>query len=337
MSTHTISLYNLHGDGSQTSLATVRQGEAGAEDTSRPQSTGFHDNGDDADKASVSGGARYPCMCDAACICAILCAAEPSRNCACRENSLFWRIAQRLNIDELTQSIKEVEQGIAGKATEESIAAMTNSDDSQHRFNEHPTIEGIHAPTDHTGHKHHNSVADSPIEVNELHGESQASLGRERDDIRDDALMKALFGGSLSIWAVTLPNGERVKDWGCEWYEQMRADMDAHRQRYEPDPDWYFPPGAEYGRLNSQSIYEQFTLRRRVHDMTIGNITGKKTMCKPLKLREEFQSKSDAVGPVPEGPHSRKQTLMSSLFSSRFGRRVESQKVSVSASQRKTG
>lgn len=337
LSTHTISLYNLHGDGSQISLATVLQGEVNREDHSQPPSTGFCDDEDEDDNASISDGPTHPCICDSACICALLCGSGASRNCACRGNSLFWRVAQRLNIDELTQTIKEVEHGADGKAVQESIAAMTNSDNhSQHQFDERPTVEGTHAPTDHTNHKHHDSVADTPMAVNELYGELQAPLGREPDDLRDDALMTALFGGSLSIWAVTMPNGERVKDWGCEWYEQMRADMDAHRQRYEPDPDWYFPPGAEYGRLDSGRIYEQLTLRRRVHDMTIGNITGKKTMCKPLKLREEFQSQSGAVGPAPEGLRSRKQSLMSSLFSNRFGRRAASQKVSVSASQRKS-
>ena len=337
LSTHTISLYNLHDDDSQTSLATVLQGEASAEDNLQPQSTGFHDNADDADKIRLSGGPKYPCMCDSVCICAILCGAEARRNCACRENSLFWRIAQRLNIDESTHSIKEVEQGAARTPGQDSIAAMTSSDnDSQHQFNRHPAVEKAHAPTNHTSHKHHSFVADTPIAVNELCSESQAPLGREPDDIRDDALMKALFGGSLSIWAVTLPNGERVKDWGCEWYEQMRADMDAHRQRYEPDPDWYFPPGADYGRLDSRRIYDQLTLRRRVFDKTIGNITGKKTMCKPLKLREEYRIQNDAVDPAPEGPRSRKQSLMFSLFSSRLSRRAESQKGLVSASQRKS-
>ena len=134
-------------------------------------------------------------------------------------------------------------------------------------------------------------------------------------------MIMRMLGGSLSIWAVELPNGQRVTDGGCDWHDQLRAEMDVHRQRYEPDPDWYFPPGAEYGRLDIRRIHEQFTLRKRVHDMTIGNITGKKAMIKPLKLKEQLQNPTQVAVPASKRPTKLKHPLLLHLLGRRFGHR----------------
>lgn len=40
-------------------------------------------------------------------------------------------------------------------------------------------------------------------------------------------LRKILFGGSLSIYAVEAPNGERVRDLSCHWHDDMRATIEA--------------------------------------------------------------------------------------------------------------
>ena len=42
-----------------------------------------------------------PCICDPECICADLCAGDPTLNCLCEENGLFCRVTEGWDIDEL--------------------------------------------------------------------------------------------------------------------------------------------------------------------------------------------------------------------------------------------
>ena len=54
-----------------------------------------------AKKLNNPGGPEKPCICDEDCICAALCASDPTQNCLCEENSLFVRVTEGMDIDDL--------------------------------------------------------------------------------------------------------------------------------------------------------------------------------------------------------------------------------------------
>ena len=54
-----------------------------------------------AKKLNDPNGPEMPCICDEDCICAALCASDPTQNCLCEENSLFVRVTEGMDIDDL--------------------------------------------------------------------------------------------------------------------------------------------------------------------------------------------------------------------------------------------
>ena len=54
-----------------------------------------------AKKLNNPDGPEKPCICDEDCICAGLCASDPTQNCLCEENSLFVRVTEGMDIDDL--------------------------------------------------------------------------------------------------------------------------------------------------------------------------------------------------------------------------------------------
>lgn len=54
-----------------------------------------------AKKLYAPGGPEMPCICDPECMCAPLCASDPTQNCLCEENGLFARVTQGMDIDDL--------------------------------------------------------------------------------------------------------------------------------------------------------------------------------------------------------------------------------------------
>ena len=54
-----------------------------------------------AKKLNNPNGPEMPCICDEDCICAALCASDPTQNCLCEENSLFVRVTEGMDIDDL--------------------------------------------------------------------------------------------------------------------------------------------------------------------------------------------------------------------------------------------
>ena len=116
-----------------------------------------------------------------------------------------------------------------------------------------------------------------------------------------DCFPEMMYGGDLSIFAIGLPNGKRVLNWDYAWYTRLRAAMDTRRQLFEPDTDWYFPPGAEYGHLSPSRVAELLTLRKRAHDLTLSIITGKKAMFPPLRLKEVLATQHNTSVPNESG------------------------------------
>jgi len=54
-----------------------------------------------AKKLNAPGGPEMPCICDPECMCAPLCASDPTQNCLCEENGLFARVTEGMDIDDL--------------------------------------------------------------------------------------------------------------------------------------------------------------------------------------------------------------------------------------------
>lgn len=54
-----------------------------------------------AKKLNTPGGPEMPCICDPECMCAPLCASDPTQNCLCEENGLFARVTEGMDIDDL--------------------------------------------------------------------------------------------------------------------------------------------------------------------------------------------------------------------------------------------
>ena len=54
-----------------------------------------------AKKLNNPDGPEKPCICDSDCLCAPLCASDPTQNCLCEDNSLFARVTEGMDIDDL--------------------------------------------------------------------------------------------------------------------------------------------------------------------------------------------------------------------------------------------
>jgi hypothetical protein len=54
-----------------------------------------------AKKLNNPDGPEKPCICDPDCLCAPLCASDPTQNCLCEDNALFARVTEGMDIDDL--------------------------------------------------------------------------------------------------------------------------------------------------------------------------------------------------------------------------------------------
>ena len=268
------------------------------------------------------------CTCSADCLCAQLCAAEPTETCLCIENSLFGHITRNVNIEDINYPRKAEEEAEAASTGPQHMTQIMDMD-----FTQQQPVQQVSAAAyfdlsaDRADHMTSDLATNARMPTKLARAESMVSpTCGVKPDITD-VIAKRLFGGSLSIFAVEMPNGERVRNCESEWHNQLRAAMDAHRDRYEPDPDWYFPPGATCGRLRIGNINQQWTLRKRIHDKTIGNITGKKAMCQSAVLKEGLRSPTLEVPSLLERSAQSKPGFLSSLFRLRFGHRTKTTKM----------
>ena len=272
-------------------------------------------------------GPESQCTCSADCLCAPLCAAEPTETCLCIENSLFGHVTRNENMEDIRYPGKAEEEAEAAKAGQQYMAQIMDKDITQSQPVQQLSAAAYsNLSTDSTDHMTAGSATEARMPTDCAYAETMASPSCcARPDITD--VIAKLFGGSLSIFAVEMPNGEWVRNCESEWHNQLRAAMDAHRDRYEPDPDWYFPPGATCGRLRIGNINQQFTLRKRILDKTVGNITGKKAMCQSAVLKEGLRSPTLEVPSLLERSAHRKPGFFSSLFTLRLGHRTKTSKM----------
>ena len=302
-------------------------GKAAVEDLSLQPFRHSLDVGQYERPSTGSEGSYLACACSLDCICAPLCAAEPDGECLCIENNLFSQVTKGVDVDKLCYS--DADDTDEAAVAEQAPTSQSISPESHQLLSARsslleamPTAKSSDVLTSGPGQEQHKPAA-CTSSVHGAHPEGSPAYSHKQDIM--DVVAKRLFGGSLSIFAIELPTGERVRNTEIEWHNQMRAAMDADRQRYEPDPDWYYPPGATYGRLCIQHINEQHTLRQRILDKTIGNITGKKAMCKPLRLKEGLSNPPQATASVLDGSRYRKPSFMSGILTNTLGRRTKSQ------------
>lgn len=266
-----------------------------------------------------TGGNEMSCACGPDCLCAPLCATEPTEKCLCMESSLFCHVTNDANSDNLFYPRKHEE---VAEAKQIHMALEMNIEiTQQHPAGQVPMAAPLDTFLEPMDYMQPDIATNASAPSKQAHADSLDPQAHDGSiDIRD-VIAKGFFGGSLSIFAIEQPNGERVRNCESEWHNQMRAAMDAHRQRYEPDPDWYFPPGTTYGRLSLHHISQQHTLRKRILDKTLGNITGKKAMCKPLRLKEELRRPTLSTNPMFDRSAHHQPGLMSGLFTGRFAHR----------------
>ncbi|KAL8824904.1 MAG: hypothetical protein Q9191_004743 [Dirinaria sp. TL-2023a] len=143
-------------------------------------------------------------------------------------------------------------------------------------------------------------------------------------------LRKILFGGSLSIYAVDAPNGERVRDLSCHWHDDMRATIEAQILASPPDPDFRYPNAATRGisqaRLNLAHISSQFpTTGQRLMRFTRESI-GLKTPPQMMKASRPSPGRTDGFDLTPYQGVQKKPQSKVSLFASRLiGRSSQAQ------------
>lgn len=125
------------------------------------------------------------------------------------------------------------------------------------------------------------------------------------------------YGGSLSIWAKESPTGgRRYRDLSCHWHDEMRADIEAHRQEAGPDSDLYYPHSSSYGRLDLQRIHEQCpSPGQRLLRLTRGSFRVNKGQSKSVNLISSPQSNKESSNTTVKQGKSESKT---SLFASRL-------------------
>lgn len=94
------------------------------EEAPMPQYVSPYNLNERAKKLNTPGGPDMPCICDPECICALLCAGEPTRNCLCEENGLFTRVTEGMDIDDLDVP-DLVRQEDHGADSSENVAASS--------------------------------------------------------------------------------------------------------------------------------------------------------------------------------------------------------------------
>ena len=75
--------------------------EGGSQAPHTPEYVSPYNLNERAKKSRAPGGPVMPCICDPECVCAPLCASDPTQNCLCEDNGLFVRVTEGVDIDDL--------------------------------------------------------------------------------------------------------------------------------------------------------------------------------------------------------------------------------------------
>ena len=97
-----------------------------------------------AKKLNNPDGPEKPCICDEDCICAALCASDPSQNCLCEENSLFVRVTEGMDIDDLDvpDLVRRRSQTSVSTRSSETTTARLDESVVEEAVDANPNIDG---------------------------------------------------------------------------------------------------------------------------------------------------------------------------------------------------
>ncbi len=98
-----------------------------------------------AKKLNSPGGPEMPCICDPDCMCAPVCASDPTRNCLCEENGLFASVTQGIDIDDLDvpDLVRRNRHGseTSGSSVVSLLASIRTTPESSSNVTHHTAIE----------------------------------------------------------------------------------------------------------------------------------------------------------------------------------------------------
>ena len=97
-----------------------------------------------AKKLNNPDGPEKPCICDEDCICAALCASDPTQNCLCEENSLFVRVTEGMDIDDLDvpDLVRRRSQTSMSTRSSETTTARMDEPVAEENVDANPVING---------------------------------------------------------------------------------------------------------------------------------------------------------------------------------------------------
>ena len=97
-----------------------------------------------AKKLNNPNGPEMPCICDEDCICAALCASDPTQNCLCEENSLFVRVTEGMDIDDLDvpDLVRRRSQTSVSTRSSETTTARVDESVMEEDMDADPMIDG---------------------------------------------------------------------------------------------------------------------------------------------------------------------------------------------------
>ena len=97
-----------------------------------------------AKKLNNPHGPEKPCICDEDCICAALCASDPTQNCLCEENSLFVRVTEGMDIDDLDvpDLVRRRSQTSVSTRSSETTTARLHEPSDEEEEDANPIIDG---------------------------------------------------------------------------------------------------------------------------------------------------------------------------------------------------
>ena len=98
-----------------------------------------------AKKLNNPEGPEKPCICDPDCMCAPLCASDSTQNCLCEENSLFARVTEGMDIDDLNVPDLVHRERQASESSGSSTASAATTEEA---VVEEPVEDPIDEPAD---------------------------------------------------------------------------------------------------------------------------------------------------------------------------------------------
>ena len=148
-----------------------------------------------AKKLNNPDGPEKPCICDEDCICAALCASDPTQNCLCEENSLFVRVTEGMDIDDLDvpDLVRRRSQTSVSTRSSETTTARLDESVVEEAVDANPIIDGQVAPQMLAGAAYHEQ--DDAEAANEISVQTR----QQKDLAKDLVKQVAQFDDAASI------------------------------------------------------------------------------------------------------------------------------------------